>query len=357
MQGVVNCNRGYEFWLMKEARQRNPDIQLYGLPWGWPGWLGGSAGAAGSPLAPENANATANYITDWVECAAKTHGLTIDFVGPVNEIDKEFASYGISYLKILRKTLDQRGLSHTRLVGGDVHSWVDPLCDALNGGKDPELRQAVAVIGKHYPSTQSTDKARQTGLPLWSSEDYASDNHGAGGRCEARILNQNWVSGQMTATVAWNLISSYYPWLAWANDGLMTARTPWSGSYSIDPPIYAAAHTAQFAPAGAGLTAKTWLLSVGGGSGFLSQGGSYVSYVSSPPALTSASSSRQQQQSAPPLNFSLVLEKVAPHKAGCGFSSQGDYNVTTETATFQLSSDSMAVLQQQQRYQVRTTHE
>ena len=358
VQGVVNCNRGYEFWLMKEARQRNPDIQLYGLPWGWPGWLGGSAGAAGSPLAPENANATANYITDWVECAAKTHGLTIDFVGPVNEIDKEFASYGISYLKILRKTLDQRGLSHTRLVGGDVHSWVDPLCDALNGGKDPELRQAVAVIGKHYPSTQSTDKARQTGLPLWSSEDYASDNHGAGGRCEARILNQNWVSGQMTATVAWNLISSYYPWLAWANDGLMTARTPWSGSYSIDPPIYAAAHTAQFAPAGAGLTAKTWLLSVGGGSGFLSQGGSYVSYVSSsPPALLTSSSSRQQQQSAPPLNFSLVLEKVAPHKAGCGFSSQGDYNVTTETATFQLSSDSMAVLQQQQRYQVRTTHE
>jgi galactosylceramidase len=26
-----------EWWLMKEAKARNPDIKLYGLPWGWPG--------------------------------------------------------------------------------------------------------------------------------------------------------------------------------------------------------------------------------------------------------------------------------------------------------------------------------
>ena len=32
--------RGYEFWLMREARRRNPDIVLYGLPWSWPGWVG-----------------------------------------------------------------------------------------------------------------------------------------------------------------------------------------------------------------------------------------------------------------------------------------------------------------------------
>ena len=156
----------------------------------------------------------------------------------------------MSYLKTLRAVLDIRGLGNTKIVGGDVHSWVNPLCEVLNNGSDPELRNAVAVIGKHYPSTQSTTKAVQTGLPLWSSEDYASDSHGAGGRCMARIMNQNWVGGQTTATIAWNLISSYYAWLAWANDGLMTARTPWSGAYSIDPPIYSAAHTAHFAPVG-----------------------------------------------------------------------------------------------------------
>ena len=36
----INCNRGYEWALMKAAVKRNPDITLYGLPWGFAGWLG-----------------------------------------------------------------------------------------------------------------------------------------------------------------------------------------------------------------------------------------------------------------------------------------------------------------------------
>jgi hypothetical protein len=32
--------RGYEFWLMKEAKKRNPDIYLDILQWGAPGWIG-----------------------------------------------------------------------------------------------------------------------------------------------------------------------------------------------------------------------------------------------------------------------------------------------------------------------------
>lgn len=34
-KGDEDYTRGYEWWLMKEARARNPDIKLYGLPWGW----------------------------------------------------------------------------------------------------------------------------------------------------------------------------------------------------------------------------------------------------------------------------------------------------------------------------------
>ena len=37
----LGCNRGYEWWLMTEAKARNPDIKLYGLAWGAPGWIGG----------------------------------------------------------------------------------------------------------------------------------------------------------------------------------------------------------------------------------------------------------------------------------------------------------------------------
>lgn len=37
---AVNCNRGYEWWLMTEARKRNPSILLWGLIWGTPAWVG-----------------------------------------------------------------------------------------------------------------------------------------------------------------------------------------------------------------------------------------------------------------------------------------------------------------------------
>jgi hypothetical protein len=35
-RGDLNCTRGYEFWLMKEAKRRNPKVVTYGLPWGEP---------------------------------------------------------------------------------------------------------------------------------------------------------------------------------------------------------------------------------------------------------------------------------------------------------------------------------
>jgi hypothetical protein len=35
----LNCNRGYETWLAREAKQRNPAIKLWGLSWGVPAWV------------------------------------------------------------------------------------------------------------------------------------------------------------------------------------------------------------------------------------------------------------------------------------------------------------------------------
>ncbi len=39
-RGDLNCDRGYEWWLMAQAKARNPNIKLYGLAWGAPGWPG-----------------------------------------------------------------------------------------------------------------------------------------------------------------------------------------------------------------------------------------------------------------------------------------------------------------------------
>jgi hypothetical protein len=34
--GDLGCNRGYEWWLVEEARKRNPAVATYALPWGFP---------------------------------------------------------------------------------------------------------------------------------------------------------------------------------------------------------------------------------------------------------------------------------------------------------------------------------
>lgn len=43
----LNCTRGYEFWLMKEAKRRNPAVQTWGLAWGAPGWINNQTGFYG----------------------------------------------------------------------------------------------------------------------------------------------------------------------------------------------------------------------------------------------------------------------------------------------------------------------
>ena len=73
-----NFRRGYESWLMIEAKRRNPDIRLYALPWAWPGWLRNATGGA-NPLLDNTALAV-EYVSSWVRGMKSTHGLTIDFV-------------------------------------------------------------------------------------------------------------------------------------------------------------------------------------------------------------------------------------------------------------------------------------
>lgn len=38
-----NKNRGYELFMIKQAKIRNPNIKLSALPWSFPGWLANSS--------------------------------------------------------------------------------------------------------------------------------------------------------------------------------------------------------------------------------------------------------------------------------------------------------------------------
>lgn len=61
--------RGYEFWLMAEARKRNPKVMLDCLPWAYPNWVG-----------DRFSQDSADWIVAFLEVARKHYGMEMDYV-------------------------------------------------------------------------------------------------------------------------------------------------------------------------------------------------------------------------------------------------------------------------------------
>uniref|UniRef100_A0A8C1YIH4 Galactocerebrosidase n=1 Tax=Cyprinus carpio TaxID=7962 RepID=A0A8C1YIH4_CYPCA len=290
-----NYFRGYEWWLMKEAKKRNPNITLIGLPWAFPGWVGN-----GENWPYSFPDITASYVVSWILGAKQYHNLDIDYVGIWNE-----RSFNSKYIKLLRYTLDKSGLERVKIIASD-NLW-EPISSVVTA--DKELQDAVEILGVHYPGTNTLPEALKTGKKLWSSEDYSTFNDNVGGGCWARILNQNYVNGKMTATICWNLVSSYYGDLPFGRDGLMTAKEPWSGNYVVESPIWITAHTTQFTEPG-----WTYLQTVG----HFTHGGSYV-------ALTDERG-----------NLTIITETMTHDHSVCIRPPLPSYDVTAQNVTFHL---------------------
>ncbi|KAI5608072.1 galactocerebrosidase precursor, partial [Silurus asotus] len=303
-----NYFRGYEWWLMKEAKKRNPNIILIGLPWAFPGWVGN-----GTNWPYSFPDITANYVVSWVIGAKQHHGLDIDYIGLWNE--RRFDS---KYIQVLRDTLDRAHLPNVGIIAADGN-W--DISSAML--VDSYLNDAVEVIGVHYPGTTTTREALLTGKKLWSSEDYSTYNDDFGAGCWARILNWNYVNGRMTSTISWNLIASYYEDLSFGRDGLMTAEEPWSGNYAVETPIWITAHTTQFVQPG-----WRYLQTIGN----LTHGGSYV-------ALTDGQG-----------NLTIIIETMTHNHSQCIRPPLPPYNVSAQIASFQLKGSFAAITQLQLWY-------
>ena len=240
-----NYDRGYEWWLMKEAKARNPKIILDALPWGAPGWIGN-----GKYYSQD----MANYIVKFIQGAKRHHGLDIEYVGIWNE-----TNYDVGYIKMLKKALLASGLM-TKIVAADLYENQWKIADDFK--LDPELKEAVYAISVHYARVKGnfyvTGGALASGKPLWSSEDQPFDETGIilqrdwkpGARIWAKVLNTNYIDGKVTKTETWSPVTSYYDNLAAPNSGLMYANTPWSGYYNVQSAIWVTAHTTQFAQPG-----------------------------------------------------------------------------------------------------------
>lgn len=256
----LDCYRGYEWWLMEQARKRNPQIKNSVLEWGAPAWVG-----MGTQTVWTSNNLT--YIDKWLGCAKKNH-VEVSYIGGWNERD-----FDVGWYKMLKKNLDEHGYGDIKVVAADSFSW-EAVTKAMQ--KDPGFKSTVDIVGVHYPcghlskSTHcpSTLDAQASGKILWDSEG-GSQPYDTGALALAREINHDYVDGRMTAMINWSLIWSAYEGLPFQGSGLMEANTPWSGHYVIGPSIWVVAHTTQFAHPG-------WHY-INSGSARLQRGGSVVS--------------------------------------------------------------------------------
>jgi hypothetical protein len=286
--GSISCGRGYEWWLMEQARARNPNIRLYGLAWGAPGWIGGGTFFSTDMV---------NYLLAWLSCA-KQNGLTIDYLGGWNERGFDKAWY-----EKLRTALNGGGFSAVKVVGDDT-SWA--VADSMVS--DPTFAAAVDIVGDHYvcgyrsaqSSCPSTANALATGKPLWASEN-GSDDYNAGAVNLARGINRDYIDGRMTAYINWPLVAAITPNLPFPTMGLAIAPQPWSGFYAIGKNAWVIAQTTQF-------TSPGWQY-IDSASGYLggSRGnGSYVTLKSTNNTDYSTVIETMDATAAQPVTFTVT---------------------------------------------------
>src|ERR1700760_3045143 len=190
--GAVSCGNGYEFWLMEQAKARNPNIKLYGLAWGAPGWIGGGNFWSTDMI---------NYLVSWLNCA-KSDGLTINYLGGWNE-----RGYNISWYEQLRSTLNADGYSAVQIVGADK-DWSIATDIAANSA----FASAVSIIGVHYPcqggdggnadTCPGNATATSTGKPLWASENGSQDLN-TGAPALIRSITRGYTDAGLTAYINW----------------------------------------------------------------------------------------------------------------------------------------------------------
>ena len=259
----LNYGRGYEWWLMREAKARNPNLSLDACAWGCPGWVGN-----GNFWSQD----MCDYYVSWIKGLKSVYGLDLDAIGCRNEkgVSEDFA-------KKFRATLDANGLQAVRIHGFD--NWGKTKFDWVKDMQtDPELRKAVAILSNHTMADVPTppevrQMADDMGKPIWNSEEHV---YKKGFDCEISMVqafNNNFLRSGVTKITAWYLVGSVYPMESYAEDpAAMIANSPWSGAYHTREVLWGYAHYGQFSQIG-------WKY-LNGACGELAGGGTFVTLKS-----------------------------------------------------------------------------
>ncbi len=295
-----NYQRGYEWWLMNEAKRRNPNIRFGALAWAAPGWIGTS------DVWTSNFQ---TYLLNWLRGARDTHGLTIDNIGGWNE-----NAISHQWFVNFRAALNANGFASTKLVGADGGWWV---VDDM--ASNAAFRNAIDVVGVHYPCDGANDasatayncpspqNARDLGKPLWASENGSLDYQGGADRM-ARQLTLGYVDGRMTAYINWPLIAALPPGIPFQTTGLVHADEPWSGWYNVGKQAWTMAHLTQ-------VTQPGWQY-LDGASGLLSGNRAIGSYTTlKAPGNTDYSTIIETSRATSAETFTATVTGGLPNRA------------------------------------------
>ncbi|HEY3682973.1 MAG TPA: discoidin domain-containing protein [Streptosporangiaceae bacterium] len=257
----LDCGRGIEWWLMREAKKRNPGIKLAGLMWSAPGWLDGGRWSADH----------VSYLMSWLGCA-KRNGLRIDALGGSNE-EYEKPPEG-AFFAALKTALAAR-YPEVKVLATDEHAPPDYWYQATRMRADPAYANGVDILGEHdvcvwrslYEHCHVNDDALALGKPLWNSEQSTQDVVAGAGPL-ARAMNRNYLDAKITGNVNWAALAAFADDTEVGGTGLLAAQWPWSGHYLVGPSVWVDAQTTQF-------TRPGWHY-VDGAGGYLPGGGSHV---------------------------------------------------------------------------------
>ncbi|GAA4341184.1 ricin-type beta-trefoil lectin domain protein [Mucilaginibacter gynuensis] len=241
--------RGYEFWLMAEARKRNPKVILDCLPWAYPYWIGNRF-----------SQESADWMVSFLDVAKKQYGLDIDWVSAAQNENGTDLNWIANHL---RPTLNAHGFSKVKLQAPDDDSKFWQVFDEFE--KHRAFDSLISAVGYHYIDGRepwdidqknnhpATEKAKESGKPLWASEEWSQSGQeweGKGALYLARLMNKLYTRDRITKFEIWCPVDGIYDQIIWPNTGAIQADSPWSGHYTVWPSVWALAHTTQFAEPG-----------------------------------------------------------------------------------------------------------
>ena len=238
-QGDRNYLRGYMWWVMQEAKKRNPALSLDATSWSAPAWV-------------DNfwSDKMVDYYIDWMKGLRQVHGLELDALGCHNE-----KGWSADFAKHLRKAMNERGFRDVKLHG--FGNWGNQKMDFLKRmQEDPELADALDAVCAHtFSEIQLTPEQRKMaedmGKPIWNSEDHV---YLPGFDCLISIVkcfNANYIVSGATKVINWYDIGATYPLEPYSKEPpMLLAQEPWSGHFIVREALWGYAHYGQFTRVG-----------------------------------------------------------------------------------------------------------